>query len=157
MNDVLIRPGKERDIDDLVSFNRNMAKETEGIDLSADVVTAGVTRLLNMPQYGFYLVAERAGEAVGCLMVTYEWSDWRDGLFWWIQSVYVKPAHRRNGVYRTLYESVRKAAAGAGNVRGFRLYVEKENRTAQQAYKALGMEETGYRIFEALREEQIGD
>lgn len=153
MNNVLIRPGNEDDIQLLAAFNRAMAKETEGIDLPAQVVTAGVTGLLQKPAYGFYVVAEARGEGVGCLMVTYEWSDWRNGLFWWIQSVYVKPAYRRKGIYKKLYEYLKTSASEAGNVCGFRLYVEKENRGAQQAYKALGMAETGYKMFEGLRED----
>lgn len=151
---ISIRRGGERDIPELAAFNRAMAKETEKIDLAAEVVTAGVSGLLKKPEYGFYLIAEASGEAVGCLMVTYEWSDWRNGLFWWLQSVYVKPAHRRRGVYRALFEYV-KVAAGAGNVCGFRLYVERENLPAQRTYEALGMRETSYKMFEGLREMKI--
>ena len=149
---ISIRPGEERDIPDLAAFNRAMAEETEKIDLAVEVVTAGVTGLMRRPEYGFYLVAEASEAAVGCLMVTYEWSDWRNGLFWWLQSVYVKPAHRRRGVYRALFEYVKTVAAGAGNVCGFRLYVERENLAAQRTYEALGMRETSYKMFEGLRE-----
>jgi GNAT superfamily N-acetyltransferase len=145
-----IRLGNQSDLQALVAFNRAMAKETEGIDLAPEVVAAGVAGLLERPEQGFYLVAEASGTVIGCLMVTHEWSDWRNGLFWWIQSVYVTPAHRRRGVYKKLYEYV-KQSASRENVCGFRLYVDKENRTAQQAYEALGMRETDYKIFEALR------
>jgi ribosomal protein S18 acetylase RimI-like enzyme len=154
-----LRLAGARDAPALVEFNRAMARETEAKDLALDVITAGVERLLENPRYGFYVVAEycsaeNQGEVVASLMVTYEWSDWRDGLFWWIQSVYVKPRFRRQGVYRRLYEFVKSRAATDGDVRGFRLYVEKENRIAQQTYERLGMTETYYRMFEEIREEQ---
>ena len=145
-----IRLGNRQDIQSLAAFNRAMAKETEGIDLAKEIVTAGVAGLFEKPAYGFYVVAEASGEVIGCLMVTHEWSDWRNGLFWWIQSVYVAPAYRRKGVYKKLYEYVKHAASRQA-ICGFRLYVEKENRVAQQTYQALGMRETGYRVFEALR------
>lgn len=156
-----LRLAEARDAQTLVEFNRAMARETEAKDLAVDVLTAGVENLLRSPQYGFYVVAEyysgeqeNHGEVVASLMVTYEWSDWRDGLFWWIQSVYVKPRFRRQGVYRRLYEFVKSSAAAARDVRGFRLYVEKENRIAQQTYEQLGMTETHYKMFEEMRDEQ---
>lgn len=125
-----------------------MAKETEGKDLTVSVLSAGVQWLLQNPEHGFYFVAEIGGEPAGCLMVTSEWSDWRNGLFWWIQSVYVKPQHRRKGIYRSLYKHVKQLARERGDVCGFRLYVEKENLNAQKTYQSLGMRETPYRMFE---------
>ncbi len=145
-----VRRDVARDIDALVEFNLAMARETEAKDLSPEVLRAGVSHFIEMARYGFYLVAEDGGETVGSLMVTYEWSDWRDGLFWWIQSVYVRPSHRRRGVYRGLYETVKRLAAAEPSVRGFRLYVEKENTVAQATYERLGMSETYYMMFEEL-------
>ncbi|NKE69474.1 GNAT family N-acetyltransferase [Candidatus Manganitrophus noduliformans] len=151
MTDVLfIRPAVEEDTERLVAFNRAMAKETEGLDLPMETVSAGVAALLKQPQYGFYLVAEINGEVVGGLMVTYEWSDWRDGLFWWLQSVYVLPSQRGKGIYKRLYAAVKRRAIERGDVCGFRLYVERENRRAQETYRALGMAETHYKIYEEL-------
>lgn len=151
MTDVLfIRPAVAQDTERLVVFNRAMAKETEGLDLPMETVSAGVAALLKQPQYGFYLVAEINGEVVGGLMVTYEWSDWRDGLFWWLQSVYVLPSHRGKRIYKRLYAEVRRRAVEQGDVCGFRLYVERENQKAQETYRALGMEETRYKVFEEL-------
>ncbi|MGB7922395.1 MAG: GNAT family N-acetyltransferase [Pyrinomonadaceae bacterium] len=153
-----LRLADERDAPAIVEFNRAMARETEAKELAVDILSAGVESLLKNPRYGFYVVAEHsdapesAGETVASLMVTYEWSDWRNGLFWWIQSVYVKPEFRRQGVYRRLYEFVKSRAATEGDVRGFRLYVEKENRIAQQTYERLGMAETYYKMFEEIRE-----
>jgi ribosomal protein S18 acetylase RimI-like enzyme len=155
-----LRLAEARDAQTLVEFNRAMARETEAKDLAIEVLTAGVENLLRSPQYGFYVVAENYGEqenhveVVAALLVTYEWSDWRNGLFWWIQSVYVKPQFRRQGVYRRLYEFVKSRAATEPDVRGFRLYVEKGNRIAQQTYERLGMTETHYKMFEETLEEQ---
>jgi ribosomal protein S18 acetylase RimI-like enzyme len=153
-NKLLIRVGELDDLEILVEFNRAIALETEGIDLSLDVVTAGVETLLKNPNLGFYLLAETNDKkVVGTLMVTTEWSDWRNGMYWWIQSVYVHPESRRQGIYRRLYEFVKEKAINEQKelkLCGFRLYVECENTVAQKTYKALGMKETGYRIYEEL-------
>jgi GNAT superfamily N-acetyltransferase len=116
------------------------------------VVTEGVRRLLGNPQYGFYVVAETGGEIIGCLMVTYEWSDWRCGVVWWIQSLYVKTDFRRQGVFRKLYEFTVEKASRDSNVCGLRVYVVKSNQAAQCAYAKIGMEETYYKVYEAVFE-----
>jgi len=95
-------------------------------------------------------VAENGGEIVGSLMVIFEWSDWRNGFFWWVQSVYVKPEYRRRGVFKKLYEYVRRAASERDDVCGLRLYVEKDNDMAQTVYGRLGMKKTNYRLYEDL-------
>lgn len=146
-----IRKAHAADADHIAAFNRAMALETEGKALIPELIAAGVRRLLAEPALGFYVVAERDGEVVGCLMVTNEWSDWRNGLFWWIQSVYVVQAWRRRGVYRRLYDFIRELAQGEPGVCGFRLYVEKENTTAQRTYSSLGMAPTDYLIYEELK------
>jgi ribosomal protein S18 acetylase RimI-like enzyme len=152
MNDELtIRPAIAGDADALAAFNIAMARETEGKRLRPDVVGAGVRRMLAEPGLGFYLVAEAGGKVVGSLMVTTEWSDWRNGRFWWIQSVYVVTEWRRRGVFRALYAHVKALAAAAPDVCGFRLYVEHENADAQATYRQLGMEMTDYRLMEELR------
>ena len=145
-----VRHAEPRDADVLVTHNCAMAHETEGKALDPAVVTRGVRGLFERPDHGFYVVAEREGAIAGSLMVTFEWSDWRDGFFWWIQSVYVDPAQRRTGVYRALYDEVSTAARAAGGVRGLRLYVERENASARAVYGRLGMDETSYRLYEAL-------
>ncbi|MFH2008752.1 MAG: GNAT family N-acetyltransferase [bacterium] len=147
-----IRLGRPEDRSGLVEFNRAMALETEGLELPLETVTAGVCSLLQRPQNGFYVVAERAGELVGSLMITTEWSDWRNGDFWWIQSVYVRPEARRRGIYRRLYAFVKARAGEMGGVCGFRLYVEKENARAHATYEALGMREAVYKMYEASAE-----
>lgn len=145
-----VRRADARDADALVEFNLAMARETEAKELAPEVLGAGVRRFIERPHFGFYLVAEDDASVIGSLMITYEWSDWRDGLFWWIQSVYVRPAHRRRGVYRRLYEHVKQLAAADPEVLGFRLYVEKENRAALATYQRLGMSETHYLMYEEL-------
>lgn len=134
----------------LVEFNRAMAFETESKVLDPTVLSQGVAALLENPDLGFYVVAEYDSAVVGALMVTTEWSDWRNGVFWWIQSVYVQPEFRRQGVYRRLYRFVQKMAAEDSKVCGFRLYVAQDNTAAQRVYKTLGMSPTHYWIFEDL-------
>ena len=145
-----IRKGLRSDASAIAGFNIAMAMETEGKELDRQKIESGVRGLLNNPQYGFYLVAEepRENRVIGSLMVTYEWSDWRNGLFWWIQSVYVISEYRRRGVYRAMYREVKELAAGDPGICGFRLYVEKKNDTAQKTYRTMGMRETDYRMFE---------
>lgn len=132
----------------LAEFNQAMALETEARALADDVALGGVEAVLRDSVHGFYAVAECGREVVGALLVTYEWSDWRNGRIWWIQSVYVRPEHRRRGVYRTLHEFVRDRARSAGGVVGLRLYVERENAAAQRTYAAMGMNETPYLVYE---------
>lgn len=146
-----LRPGEWRDGEAIAGFNRAMALETEGRGLQAERSLAGVQRLLRDPALGFYLVAERAGAVVGSLMVTYEWSDWRNGHFWWIQSVYVVPQARRSGVFRALYRHVEAMVQRDATVCGLRLYVEASNERAQATYAALGMARTHYLVYEQER------
>jgi ribosomal protein S18 acetylase RimI-like enzyme len=145
-----IRLATPADAGVLIEFNAAMALETEGKELLADVIGAGVRSLLGNPAAGFYLLAEQ-DSAVGSLMITKEWSDWRNGTFWWIQSVYVRPQFRRQGVYKNLYRHVQELASKDPAVCGFRLYVERENDRAQATYGALGMKQTHYLVFEELR------
>ena len=143
-----IRIAEKEDAAAMVEFNQAMALETEGKQLSEEVLSKGVDAVFADPQKGFYVVADDGGRIVGGLMVTFEWSDWRNGWFWYVQSVYVRPEARGKKVYSQLYRFVKDRAAETGNVCGFRLYVEKENEHAQEVYKKLGMEETYYLMFE---------
>jgi ribosomal protein S18 acetylase RimI-like enzyme len=136
------------DLDTLVAFQQSMAEETEDKGLDPGILRKGIRHLLAHPTEGFYLVAERDGEALGSLMVTFEWSDWRNGRFWWIQSVYVARSTRRQGVYSALHDAIRGRAQADPQGCGIRLYVERENSGAQQTYQALGMVETHYRLYE---------
>lgn len=143
-----IRSATPADADSIVQFNAAMAIETESRQLNRDVLRRGVQALLMDPRLGEYLLAEWEGRCVGQLMITYEWSDWRNCLFWWIQSVYVHPDHRSAGVYRALHRHVEQRARSTPGVGGIRLYVEKENSRAQAVYARLGMKETSYRLYE---------
>jgi GNAT superfamily N-acetyltransferase len=147
---VPVRVARPGDAARLVRFNLALARETESRELDPAILGAGVERALADPERGRYFVAEMAGAAVGALLVTTEWSDWRNGWFWWIQSVYVEPRSRGRGVYSALHGHVRDAARSAGDVVGLRLYVERENARAQATYRRLGMTETGYRLYEEL-------
>lgn len=143
-----VRKARAEDAASLVQFNQAMALETEGKHLDEETLTAGVEAVLSNDERGFYVVAESAGEVAGGLLVTREWSDWRNAWFWWIQSVYVVPQARGKGLYRELSAFVWAMALEAGDVCGIRLYVEKENRVAQTVYERLGMHETEYLMYE---------
>lgn len=143
-----IRPAKLSDADTIADYNARMAWETERRQLDLKRVTRGARALLRDRAKGFYCVAEIDGKVAGQLLITFEWSDWRNGNFWWIQSVYVAPEFRERGVFRALYAHVYKLAKSRRDVCGLRLYVEHENGRAQKAYARLGMKEAHYRIFE---------
>ena len=145
-----IRIATKDDAAAMVGFNQAMAKETEDKHLNEEVLSKGVAAVFDDPNKGFYVVADDGGRIVGGLMITFEWSDWRNGWFWYVQSVYVRPEARGKKVYSQLYQFVKDRASEKGNVCGFRLYVEKENERAQAVYKKLGMEETYYLMFEEM-------
>lgn len=148
---LIVRPACEEDTDVLVDFNRAMASETEGRSLDRERLRRGVLAVFQSPDRGFYLVAERPDPApliIGQLLVTSEWSDWRNANFWWIQSVYVRPDWRRQGVYRRLHESVAQVARLRGDVCGLRLYVEEDLAIAQAVYERTGLSRSSYRIYE---------
>jgi ribosomal protein S18 acetylase RimI-like enzyme len=148
MSPVVIRRATLADAPRLASHNRAMALETESKTLDPETVERGTRAVLEDASKGFYLVAERDGVTVGQLLVTYEWSDWRNGTFHWIQSVYVVPEARRTGVYRALYDHVLTSARADGGVAGIRLYAERRNVRAQATYEALGMQQAHYVMYE---------
>jgi ribosomal protein S18 acetylase RimI-like enzyme len=143
-----IRRAGVSDIEVVARFNEAMAWETEHLRLDRDRLRAGVAGLLGESDRGFYLLAEADGLVAGQLMITYEWSDWRNGVFWWIQSVYVDVGYRKLGIFKELYRRVETLAQEAGNVCGIRLYVERENVRAQGVYERLGMKKTAYEMLE---------
>jgi ribosomal protein S18 acetylase RimI-like enzyme len=143
-----VRRGTIDDLEVIVEFNQRLAQGTEDKSLEPAVIRGGVAAALLDPQKGPYFLAVDGDEIVGQLQITYEFSDWRNGWFWWIQGVYVQAAARRRGVFRTLYEHVCEAARRDPEVIGIRLYVEKENHRAQDTYRGMGMKETDYLMFE---------
>jgi len=147
-----IRRGTVEDVSTLVEFNVSMARETENKILESATVQRGVRAMFDGRGAGFYLVAQIDAAAlcdvVGALMVTYEWSDWRDAWFWWLQSVYVRPDFRRRGVFRALYQALQQEAESRPDVCGLRLYVERENNNAQQTYQSMAMNKTPYLMYE---------
>jgi ribosomal protein S18 acetylase RimI-like enzyme len=153
---VSVRPATRADLELLVAFNQGLAQETEGRALDPGRISPGVEAVFDDPSRGHYVVAELGGRPAGCLMTTREWSDWRNGWVWWIQSVWVATEARRGGVYRALHEDVLTRARAAGNVRAVRLYVERENEGAQRTYAACGMSPSRYLLFSQDLEDGAG-
>jgi GNAT superfamily N-acetyltransferase len=148
MGKIQVRDARPSDAGVIVGFNVKMAMETEGRPLDAELINQGVAAVLADTTKGRYWVAEQDGQVVGQLMVTYEWSDWRNGVFWWIQSVYVRGDYRRKGVFSLLHRHVESIARTTPEVCGLRLYVERDNLRAQKTYLALGMTSPGYEVME---------
>ena len=149
--DLVIRRCEPRDADTIARFNAQMAFETEGKQLIPEVIAAGVRRLIDSPSLGFYIVAEHEGSAIACLMITNEWSDWRNGTVWWIHSLYFKPEVRGLKLFSGMYDYIRRLAETDPRVRGLRLYVDQSNSNAQAVYSKLGMNGEHYRVFEWMK------
>lgn len=150
LSDVRIRSAESRDLSSIVTFNAALASETEGRRLEQPLLEAGVQAVLADATKGFYVVMEHlpSGQIIGQLLITFEWSDWRNAVFWWLQSVYVHKEWRRRGVFKNLYEYVLQKAERQGNVAGLRLYVEQDNAAAQKVYDRAGLAAAPYRMFE---------
>ena len=146
---VVVREATPGDVALMARWAEAMAFETEGKQLDLDTVSRGIDIGVADPSRSRYFMADIDGEPVGTLMFTFEWSDWRCAWWWWIQSVYVAPAHRRKGVYRALYAYLLELARQQDDVCGLRLYVERDNSNAQRTYELLGMTDSGYRMYEA--------
>ena len=145
---ILTREATNTDAIIIADFNASMAKETENIELDRERLRKGTEALLANSSKGLYYLAEADGKIVGQLLITYEWSDWRNATFWWIQSVYVHPEYRRQGIFRSLYRSIETIARKRGDVCGLRLYVDTSNKRAQQTYEALGMKHSHYQMMD---------
>ena len=143
-----IRLAERADAAALVEFNQAMALETEGKTLDSQILQTGVAAVFDDEKKGFYVVAEENDEIIGGLMVTFEWSDWRNGFFWWIQSVYVLPTARRGGVFTTLFRHLERLAREDTQVCGLRLYVDRDNEAAHRTYRRLGLDVTDYALME---------
>ncbi|HSF39258.1 MAG TPA: GNAT family N-acetyltransferase [Thermoanaerobaculia bacterium] len=150
-DDVEIREARPGDAPVIVDFQIRMARSTEGLELDFDTVTRGVAAVFADPAKGTYWVAESEDRVIGSLLTTFEWSDWRNGTVLWIQSVYVLPEWRRRGVYKSLYEHLKRQVERSPGLRGLRLYVDQRNTAAQQVYERLGMTKEHYQMYEWLK------
>jgi len=148
---ILIRKATSEDAPSIIDFQQKMAWETEEFALKTDVVTKGVQGVFENLTRGQYWVAEESGKIVASLLITYEWSDWRNTNVWWFQSVYVLPDYRRKGIFRSMYSTIKNEADKEG-VAGLRLYVETNNTRAQNTYESLGMKSEHYTMYEWLKE-----
>lgn len=148
---LLIRDAVKEDLERIARFQENMAWETEKLKLDATKIRTGIAAVFEDASKGRYFIAEFEGEAAGSLLITYEWSDWRNSWVYWIQSVYVEAAYRRKGIYRALYQHVQALVSKQRDVAGIRLYVERTNETAQKTYTNLGMDGQHYQLFEWMK------
>jgi ribosomal protein S18 acetylase RimI-like enzyme len=148
---MLIRQATHSDIPSIIDFQLKMALETENLTLDRTTLTTGVNQLFNDHSKGKYYVAEENNLVLGCLMTTYEWSDWRCGTVLWIQSVYIESRYRGKGVYKKLYDHIQQLVATDQDLRGIRLYVDKTNKAAQSVYQKLGMNGEHYQLFEWMK------
>jgi ribosomal protein S18 acetylase RimI-like enzyme len=151
MSELRYREGLPSDAADIIDFQIAMARETEDVDLEREITTKGVHAVFADPSHGRYFIAESGGRVVASLMITYEWSDWRNGMVWWIQSVYVIPEFRRQGIYAALYRHVKSMVDAEPSIRGIRLYVDDRNKSAQEVYTRLGMNGEHYKVFEWMK------
>ncbi|NNC77803.1 MAG: GNAT family N-acetyltransferase [Woeseiaceae bacterium] len=147
---LIVRDANPADCRQIADYNCRLAAESEGLTLDTETIRKGVQSLLNDSSKGRYWLAVDADRIVGQIMVTYEWSDWRNGVLWWVQSVYVHADYRRKGVFTTLYRHVESIAREEPEVAGIRLYVEHENTRAQETYRTLGMSMTTYQVMQSI-------
>ena len=146
----VVRSATPADANAIVEYNRLLAQETENLVLDLSVLKPGVDAILADPNRGRYFVADRQGDVIGQIMITYEWSDWRNGWIWWLQSVYVRADQRKGGVFGSIYRYIEEQARKEGNVVGLRLYVEHENRAAQATYRRMGFQDMHFFLLQKL-------
>jgi ribosomal protein S18 acetylase RimI-like enzyme len=149
---LIYRDAQATDAGEIVDFQIAMAQETEDFALDRDTCTRGVKAVFADSKHGRYFVADDDGKLIASLMITPEWSDWRNGVVWWIQSVYVRPEYRGRRVYAGLYDHVKDLASRDANVKGIRLYVDKRNVRAQEVYRRMGMNGEHYQVFEWMKD-----
>lgn len=146
-----IRNAELKDMETVAVFQIKMALETENVHLDRDTVLSGVEAVLTDPAKGRYIVAEEDGQIGASLLITYEWSDWRNGVVWWLQSLYVQPEWRRKGVFRAMFQFIKEMVECDAHIKGIRLYVDKTNTVAQETYRSLGMNGEHYKVFEWMK------
>lgn len=146
-----VREAALQDMEFLVDFQVNLAKETENIDLDRVTVIRGIKALLSDRSKGVYYLALVDHQPVGCHLITYEWSEWRNGTVWWLQSVYVDKSYRSQGVFKAMFENIKRIIHNDSSIFGLRLYVDKTNDHAQQVYRSLNMNGEHYTVFEWMK------
>jgi GNAT superfamily N-acetyltransferase len=146
-----IRKATPADIPHLTDFQISLALESEDVTLDRDILTIGLKAMFDDPSKGYYNIALDEEVVIGCHMVTYEWSDWRNGMVLWLQSVYVKESHRKKGVFKKMYDSITDTIRGDERLRGLRLYVDKTNERAMKTYEAMGMDGSHYTVYEWMK------
>jgi GNAT superfamily N-acetyltransferase len=151
-----IRPASTEDAAQLIDFQLRLAEETEGLELDPGTLGSGVRAVFDDPSLGEYWVAEEDGEIAACLLVTREWSDWRNGTVLWVQSVYVRPESRGRGIYRALHGHLRRRVESSPDLKGIRLYVDLRNHRARKVYEELGMTSEHYMLYEWMKHERMG-
>ncbi len=149
---ISIRKAGREHIDILMEFQQKLALETENVTLSPDKLRLGMTAMFDDPSKGVYFIALDDTLIVGCHMITYEWSDWRNGMVWWLQSLYVRQSHRKSGVFRRMFENVMTLISNDPSLIGLRLYVDKSNTKAMRVYEAMGMDGAHYTVYERMIE-----
>lgn len=149
---IQIRKGKPEDLETIAGFQMAMASETENIELDKTTLNKGITAIFDNPSLGQYFVAEADGKIIASMMTTFEWSDWRNSMVWWLQSVYVLPEFRRMGIFRKMYAHVKQEVISRPEVSGIRLYMVTTNRKAAATYEAVGMDGNRYRMFEWMKD-----
>jgi GNAT superfamily N-acetyltransferase len=148
---ITIQKAEPQHIDVLIDFQQRLAHESEGVVLDASTLRKGMQALFADPGKGFYNIVSDDGEIVACHMITYEWSDWRNGMVWWLQSVYVKESHRKKGIFKMMYDNVISLIGKNPNLIGLRLYVDKSNERAMKVYGAMGMDGSHYTVYEWMK------
>ncbi|HOX83025.1 MAG TPA: GNAT family N-acetyltransferase [Chryseolinea sp.] len=148
---ISIREAKEKDIPILIDFQQRLADESEGVKLDETILNAGLQAMFDDPAKGIYYVVEDDKEIIACHLITYEWSDWRNGLVWWLQSVYVKQSHRKKGIFKMMYDNILSIIKADPKLIGLRLYVDKTNERAIKVYESMGMDGSHYTVFEWMK------
>lgn len=148
---IKIEKASSRHIDDLIDFQQRLAFESENVQLNAETLRAGMSAMFADPSKGSYYVAVENEEVVGCHMITFEWSDWRNGMVWWLQSVYVKETHRKKGIFKMMYDNVISIIRENPDLIGLRLYVDKSNTRAMKVYESMGMDGSHYTVYEQMK------
>ena len=149
---ISIQKAEVRHIDILIDFQQRLAHESEGVVLNGSTLRKGMEAMFTDPGKGLYYIASDGDEVVGCHMITYEWSDWRNGMVWWLQSVYVKESHRKKGIFKMMYDNVISMIKKDANLIGLRLYVDKSNERAMNVYGAMGMDGSHYTVYEWIKD-----